>query len=235
MQPISARAVAFDKDGTLIDFQATWGPAMVLVLTELSRGNTRVLRAAADRLLVDLATSTIAWNSPIVAESTAEVAMRVAADFGRVDASELAQEMDLLTRRFATDSVVAVPVVAETLASVQGMGLTLGVVTNDAEATARAQLDRLGLTPFFASVMGYDSGHGAKPGPGMVVATGRMLGCPVESLVVVGDTSTDISAAVAAGARSVLIDPNQLYDTQADVVIDSLNDLPRVIRASIAP
>ena len=28
-------AVVFDKDGTLIDVQATWGPAMVCTLTDL--------------------------------------------------------------------------------------------------------------------------------------------------------------------------------------------------------
>src|SRR5712671_3727078 len=37
MQPI--RAVLFDKDGTLVDFQRTWGPATHSVLTEISSGD----------------------------------------------------------------------------------------------------------------------------------------------------------------------------------------------------
>ncbi len=231
MQPIAARAVVFDKDGTLIDFHATWGPAMVRVLTELSMGDTSVLQAAADRLLLEISTESIAIGSPIVAESTAEIAERIAADFGRDDVDQLASEMDFLTLRFATESVVPIAGVGDTLSALQLMGLPLGVATNDAEATARAQLHKLGLTGFFDTVMGYDSGSGAKPGPGMLLATGCRLGCPIEELVMVGDTPTDVSAAVAAGARSVLIDPDHVYETRADVVVDSLVELPSVLRA----
>lgn len=232
MQPISAGAVVFDKDGTLIDFHATWGPAMVQVLAELSRGDATVLQTAADRLLVDISTASIATESPIVAESTAEIAERIAADLGHNDTDQLAEEMDLLTLRFGTDSVVPVVGVADTLAAVKDMGLSLGVATNDAEASARAQLHKLGLTGFFDIVIGYDSGSGAKPQPGMLITAGRRLACPIEELVMVGDTPTDISAAVAAGAKSVLIDPGRVYDTRADVVVDSLDELPSVVEPS---
>ena len=40
------RAILFDKDGTLVDFQRTWGPATYDVLSELCDGD----RAAFERL-----------------------------------------------------------------------------------------------------------------------------------------------------------------------------------------
>ena len=36
------RAILFDKDGTLVDFQRTWGPATHSVLTRLSNGDSAV-------------------------------------------------------------------------------------------------------------------------------------------------------------------------------------------------
>ncbi len=33
------RAILFDKDGTLIDFQRTWGPATHVVLSQLCDGD----------------------------------------------------------------------------------------------------------------------------------------------------------------------------------------------------
>jgi histidinol-phosphate phosphatase family protein len=46
-----------------------------------------------------------------------------------------------------------------------------------------------------------------KPRPGMVVAAATALGVDVENCVVVGDTGADVAAAIAAGARAVLV-PN---------------------------
>ena len=33
------RAILFDKDGTLVDFNRTWGPAVQSVLKDLARGS----------------------------------------------------------------------------------------------------------------------------------------------------------------------------------------------------
>ena len=43
-------------------------------------------------------------------------------------------------------------------------------MTNDTEAEAEAQLETLGVRHLFGIVIGYDSGHGSKPGPGGVLA-----------------------------------------------------------------
>ena len=49
------------------------------------------------------------------------------------------------------------------------MGCWIGLATNDAEMSARQQLTGLGWLHRFESVIGYDSGFGAKPGPGMLL------------------------------------------------------------------
>src|SRR3954452_18342438 len=64
------RAILFDKDGTLVDFQRTWGPATHMVLTELSNGD----RALFDRLcavsLYEAAERRLLPGSPVVIETT---------------------------------------------------------------------------------------------------------------------------------------------------------------------
>ena len=55
-------------------------------------------------------------------------------------------------------------------------GFRLGIATNDAETSARAQAESLGLLPFLDFIVGYDSGHGGKPEPGMVTAFARRIG-----------------------------------------------------------
>ncbi len=228
MQPINATVVAFDKDGTLIDFYATWGPAIVSMLSDVSDDRNR-LHAAAEHLGINLETGTVVPGSPFLAESTGEIAIRLSPILGRDDLVELAEELDSSGRRHSVASVTGVEGVVDTLVAVSQMGMSLAVATNDSEATAQDQLERLGLAQYFDAVLGYDSGHGAKPGPGMLLEIGDRFGCPMNELVMVGDTPTDISAAIAAGARSVLIDPTRQYDTSADAVIESFAHLPGVL------
>ena len=49
-------------------------------------------------------------------------------------------------------------------------GYRLGIATDDAEASAIVQAEAMGLVPHMDFIVGYDSGHGGKPEPGMVLA-----------------------------------------------------------------
>src|SRR3546814_19083225 len=57
---------------------------------------------------------------------------------------------------------------AETIAALRTRGLALGVATNDSEDSAWGSLAPFGVLDHFSYIVGFDSGHGAKPGPGMV-------------------------------------------------------------------
>ena len=87
----------------------------------------------------------------------------------------------------------------------QAQGFRLGIATNDAEASAKAQCGRLGLTPFLDFVAGYDSGHGGKPDPGMVLGFARHIGAQPSDIALVGDSVHDLEAARAAGAISIAV------------------------------
>jgi phosphoglycolate phosphatase len=96
----------------------------------------------------------------------------------------------------------AVPLRA-TLGSLRARGLRLGLATNDTEAPARAHLMAHDVLDLFDFVAGYDSGHGPKPAPGMLLAFARQCRLDPARVVMVGDSCHDLIAGRAAGMRTV--------------------------------
>ncbi|MEO0493931.1 MAG: HAD family hydrolase [Actinomycetota bacterium] len=197
------RAVVFDKDGTLIDVHATWGPAMAAALTDVVEDPA--LRAeAASAIGVDLASNELAVDSPIIAASNDQIIELLAPVLGVEPAAFLPRFEERLFFH-AEGTVQPLPGVAETLQAVAELGCWIGLATNDAEASARQQMAGLGWIDRFDSVVGYDSGFGAKPGPGMLLASAERAGTDPARVVMVGDTDTDMRTAAAAGCPSVLV------------------------------
>ena len=64
------RAILFDKDGTLVDFQRTWGPATHEVLTKLCNGDTAAFERLAAASLYDANERLLLPGSPVVIETT---------------------------------------------------------------------------------------------------------------------------------------------------------------------
>ena len=116
------------------------------------------------------------------------------------------------------------------LGGLRRSGLALGVATNDAEAPARAHLSDAGVADYFDFIAGYDSGHGAKPGAGPLLAFARAVGHPPGACAMVGDSLHDLHAARAAGMRAVGvltgIASRAELAPMADVVLPSIADLP---------
>ena len=89
--------------------------------------------------------------------------------------------------------------VEDVLRQLRDAGIALAVVTNDSEALAKAQLDKLGWSSFFGTIIGADSGHGAKPAPAGVRFAMEAAGVPHTETVMVGDSEADMVAGRDAG------------------------------------
>jgi D-glycero-D-manno-heptose 1,7-bisphosphate phosphatase len=116
-------------------------------------------------------------------------------------------------------AVVPMPTVQIALAALRRHGLRTGVVTNqsgigrgalswDEVARVNERVEEL-LGPFdvwrVCPHTPDDRCACRKPAPGMVRSAAAALGLPLSRIAVVGDIGSDIAAALAAGARAVLV------------------------------
>lgn len=227
--------ILFDKDGTLVDFHATWGRATHAVMTRLSRGDSAALARLADAMHYELDAQRFRATSPLIGGSPAALEAAWALALGRVGDPALVEELNdaFAVETLARSTPIGDPVAV--LDALRGRGLRLGLATNDAEASARQQLRKLGLDAHLDFIAGYDSGHGGKPEPGMVLAFAAALGVSPAAVALVGDTPHDMAAARAAGAVAVAVLSGPVgravLEPIADHVIDSVADLPALVDA----
>ncbi len=193
--------IVFDKDGTLFDFRRSWGGWVQGVLAELATGSGHAA-ALADVLRFDCATGDFLADSPVIAASTAEIADVLLPLLPEQSLTRLEARLNRLAG--ASQMVPAVPL-RPLLQALRSRGLRLGVATNDVEASARAHLLAQDVAGFFDLVVGYDSGHGAKPGPGMLLAFAAQTGLDPARVLMVGDSRHDLMAGRAAGMRPVAV------------------------------
>lgn len=225
----AVRALLFDKDGTLVDFDRTWGPAAREVMRRLAAGDAETLARLHEVSHFVPEEDRFRGTSPLVAGSSAQYGPLWAHVLARPSTPEFFAEVDALFGEEGLRSLTAIGRPHESLARLAGAGFPLGIATNDNEANARLQAEHLGILPLMAGIYGYDSGHGPKPQPGMIEAFARQAGVPVATVALVGDTHHDFATARAAGALFVLVrsGPERIdaFADQADLVVDDVAEL----------
>jgi phosphoglycolate phosphatase len=223
---MAVRGIVFDKDGTLFDFQATWGSWAKIVLSELETFANLTSVEMAEKIQFDWVAGKFLPTSPVIAGTSGEVVDLLHPFMRTMPRHEL---MAFLDSRAAQAQVQeAVPLVAF-IESLQQRGLKTGVATNDSERAARSNLAQANVEGMFDFIAGYDSGHGGKPGPGMCLAFANAMELAPETCVMVGDSTHDLLAGRAAGMVTVgvLTGPAERDElvSFADVVLPDIGHL----------
>ncbi|MDA9208368.1 HAD family hydrolase [Octadecabacter sp.] len=221
------RGVVFDKDGTLFDFNATWGAWAAEVIKTETKGDPENRSSLAQVLGFDLATGTFLETSIVIASPAADIA-RAAMPF-LADTS-----VDVVLNRWNTLAAKAPQVEATPLQPfverLKRAGLKLGVATNDAEYPARAHLKEAGVEEAFEFIAGSDSGFGSKPETGQLMAFCDATGLHPRECVMVGDSTHDLHAGRAAGMKTVAVLTGVAGKDElapfSDVVLPSIAQLP---------
>jgi phosphoglycolate phosphatase len=224
------RAILFDKDGTLFDFHKTWMPGYRAIAAELAQGDAALTAQLLAATGLDPETGDLDPSSALAAGSNAEIAALWSAVAHLGDAETLTRRLDAWFG--APGAVLPVPVtdLAVLFGRLRERGLRLGIATMDSHAAALRSVDEYALNIHLDFIAGYDSGHGEKPGPGMVTAFCRAIGIAAPHIAVVGDTPHDMDMARAAGAGLAVgvltgASPRYALEALADRVIDSIVDL----------
>ncbi|MCR9071162.1 MAG: HAD family hydrolase [Alphaproteobacteria bacterium] len=225
--------IVFDKDGTLIRFEETWTPAF---------------RASTDHLAAELGRPDLAeemmrvggWCQETqrilpgteLASGTTDNVVRlwksVAPDLP--DERTLVPWLDAFWHSRAMDFLTPIEPLPELFSALRAAGVLCGLATNDSETGARETAERIGIAPHLSFTVGYDSGHGSKPDPGMILAAQSHWGLPPERTAMVGDSPADLQAGRAAGCGLVIgvlsgASGRNVLEPLADLVLDDIHGL----------
>jgi phosphoglycolate phosphatase len=235
---MTLRAILFDKDGTFVDFDKTWGPAAFRVMHRMAGGDRGKVERLMAVSLYDEAAQRFLPTSPLVAGSSADYGPLWAEAIGVPFSSDVTDAMEAL---FVEEGLAALAPIGDPAAVMDELkhrGYRLGVVTNDSEAGARHQTAALRIDHHFDYIVGWDSGHGRKPGPGQINAFLQAYNLRPHEVALVGDSLHDMHAARAAGIVAIGVTSGPLvpegFADHADVVMGSIMELGAWLDAQAA-
>ena len=247
------RLVIFDKDGVILDLQATWLPAARALAAHTvtlipSVGGVKPAITAADLLHaigVDDLRGHIDPQGIFATGSFAEIRAKWQA---MLPPQMIALEHDMAYRD-AVQTIVheqtrqttkAKGDVVTPLHALHKDGYQLAMVTNDNERSARQSLHDLGIADLFCAVIGADSGFGSKPDPDGLLHCCDIAGVMPDASIMVGDTIADYGAAMAAGCKAFVCIADAFEfrphdDIQPEFVIADLMGLPGLLGVDSSP
>lgn len=229
-----ARAVLFDKDGTLIDSLGPWAEAERLIcgaiVDEVSPGSFgRASRgkAIADALAAIGVHDGRVDKSGILARAGGDVnleALRrsLAGSLGEArgclsGAPAFAREFSRILHGIYPTGMPPfrpMPGAQEALNALAEAGMPLGLSTADDRAPSLRQLAAFGWLERFAFLSFGDTALRPKPDPWAVFEFARLVGVEPGAVAVVGDTASDREMAIASGAGVYL----EVTDTLEGIV-----------------
>jgi phosphoglycolate phosphatase len=228
---MAIRGILFDKDGTIIDYWRTWVPINRAAALYAAGGDA----AVADVLLRlgghDPATDCITPGSPLAAGDALDVAAAFASHPGIAPADRLVAGIDRIFCAGGAQRSALISGADDTLAELKRRGFRIGLATNDSSAGLEASLASHGILPLFDFAAGCDAGFGSKPDPRMVRGFCVAVGLARDEIAMVGDAPHDLVMGRAAGVAmnvGVLSGTSRRQDLAAlaDLIVDSINDLP---------
>jgi phosphoglycolate phosphatase len=234
LRNFKAQGIIFDKDGTLIDFDAMWGGWVVYLAEQLH------------------ALSGLSVREPLCLAMGYDDANKKVLALGKLAASPMS-----LLYQLTVDVMESVGLSADQAKHVVEQGwcipdpvmlakpftdmrdlfgkfheqnIKLGIATTDDRAPTQAMIEAFDVEEYLTSMVCADDGIPAKPAPDMVLTICQRMSLHPSKVMVVGDTVADLKMARSAGAGlvvGVLSGVSNVHDLMpyADVIIDSVDEL----------
>jgi phosphoglycolate phosphatase len=231
--------VAFDKDGTLISFEAMWTGWALDLGNRLEIATRRPV--AGDVFMAigfDPVANRIHAGGPMSVGTMGGIAEIVGAVLRRWCPSVTAARRILADAWFEPDPVAsAVPLadLVRLFGTLRAAGIRIAVATTDDRRPTEATIAGLGLDGLVDDVVCGDDGGPTKPDPATLAGIAARLGVPVGRTAMVGDTPADLRMARAAGTRAIGVASGVAsvaeLTPEADVVIASIAALVGPARA----
>ena len=229
-----AQAIIFDKDGTLIEFDAMWAGWTVRLAGQLHAASGLNVDGALFRALgYDRANGKVLANGMLAVSSMAQlhkltVDVMQAAGLNARDATYVVERVWCIP-----DPVTLARPFTDTRAlfdRLRRQHVKIAIATADDRAPTQAMVEALDIAEFIATMICADDGMPAKPQPATVRTICERMNVDPSKAMVVGDTASDMKMARAAGAGlavGVLSGVSGASDLipYADAIIDSVDSL----------
>jgi phosphoglycolate phosphatase len=213
-RPFDARLIIFDKDGTLIEFEALWAAKTIQGIERLVgalRDDPRATGSLRTELYAilgyDPSAHRFAPHGPLITAAMPKLYTLAAGvlyrhGWGWLEAELLVERELVPGMRDAFDPAMLKPFadLPALFATLAHAGVGLAVVTSDDAGPAARTLALLGVDGHVGFVAGADSGYAPKPGPEAVLAACGRYGVDPAQVAVVGDSTTDLLMGRRAGA-----------------------------------
>jgi len=222
--------ILFDKDGTLFDFQKTWGKWAKVFLSEISNNNIEEAIKLGNHIGYNYRTEEFLSDSVVIAGTPKEIATKIISFLPKWNIIELINYINEVAK--SAEIMAAVPL-KPLLIELRAKGLKLGVATNDGSLPAIAHLKSAEIFDFFDFVVGSDSGYGFKPNSGMQKEFCRRFKLKAETVLMVGDSTHDLIAGrsanmICVGVLTGVAQKSEL-NSYADVVLNDIGEIPKFL------
>jgi phosphoglycolate phosphatase len=222
--------VVFDKDGTLISFDAMWVGWARDLGTRLEIATRRPVAGDVFTTIgFDPVSNRIQSGGPLAIGTMGQISELVGAVLRRWCPSVNAARRILADAWFEPDPVASAVPLADlplVLGRLHDAGRRIAVATTDDRLPTVATLVALGIAGFVEDLVCGDDEEPTKPDPATLIAIAARLGVAVERVAMVGDTPADLRMARGVGARSIGVTSGIASAAElaadADVILDSI-------------
>jgi phosphoglycolate phosphatase len=203
--------VLFDLDGTLIDS----APVVGKILNSMRKDKgLKPLPLKSYRKWISLGAADLVGN-----------AMQVNAH----SVAKLVKEFRIRYRELPTPCDTLYPGVMETIAALAASGIRLGICSNKPEQLCRKILLETGMREYFVSVVGGDTASLPKPHRQPVDHALAIIGSTAPSSILVGDSTMDQRAALAADLPFVFFRGGYDDGVDVDVAYSCIDEVTQVL------
>jgi len=238
---IPCRLVIFDKDGTLINFTATWVPLIrkrVAFLLKKLRRDGELESFLLKSWGIDPATGRIDPRGPCpVSPRSDEIVIGTMALYQHGypwDESKewVAQAFDQADADGDwREKVVPVKGIQSFLSGLRKNGVSTALATSDERKDTEAILHNLGMDGLFNIILCAGEVNPPKPHPETIFTICRQLFLTPQEAIVIGDTVTDMIMGKRAGVALKIgileggVTPREGLEKVADIVVNSIREL----------
>jgi HAD superfamily hydrolase (TIGR01549 family) len=234
LKQFKAQAIIFDKDGTLIDFDAMWGGWAVYLAGQLQLASGLDMRdTLCDAMGYDQAGRKVIAGGKLASQPMSFL-RDLTVEVMQSQGLSSAQAETIVEKAWCIPDPVllAKPLtdIRALFSALQEKGIKIAIATADDRAPTQAMIEAFDIESYISAMVCGDDGINSKPAADMALHLCEKMNVDPSHVMVLGDTVSDMKMAHAAGiglAVGVLSGVSTARDlaSHADVLIESVDDL----------